>query len=363
MRTTKPTLAQLRSLIGNPEVYAVQRADGGWFPVKEKLGVGILAQHLAGELTAGTYIVRPPDQARTLVFDVDHKDKDEAEKILNSVTQVIDKVGLEYGVEFSGRKGYHVWVIAKESLSAAVLYRLGRGIRDEAGISALEVFPKQVEVRDLGNLVKLPGGIHQVTQKHNDFIDNFPVRNSVEKLFAAAELYPEIVVRSRRRGDPAGIEYPCVYALQEGAPEGGRNVHMFHLATMLRKFSLNDEHVEAIMRATNERSDPPLPDEELDGIIENSRWAGPVCDQLNPEVHCGEQCIKAKHPGLYTRDGAARWAADGEEFVVTVRERADDGRVLELEHPDFVQARAVLVEPKGKSKRWWEREKDDGTEG
>jgi hypothetical protein len=148
------------------------------------------------------------------------------------------------------------------------------------------------------------------------------------------------------------VEYPCVHDIQGGVKEGGRNTHLFHLAVMLRRWSLLDENVEAILRKANDQSpDGPLDDAELEGILENSRYSGPVCNQLDDSVHCGDQCIIARHHGLYTRPGALKWAGVGEVVTVQVEERASDGTIVELTHPDIVQARAWLAEPKKGGKR------------
>lgn len=351
----KPKLRELRTLIGNPDVYAVQTEDGKYIPVREPLTDSVLRQHRAGEITVGTYVVQPPNLARTLVFDIDSA---------NSVESVVQRTTLEsiirelpdvtYFIEESGGKGWHIWLVADEPLEAEVLYRLGRGVREEAGLPALEVFPKQTEVRDLGNLVKLPGGVHRVTGRENNLMAPMPEPNSADKLRQAADLYPEVAVRSAGGCQNCGTgQQPCVYKIQQGVDEGGRNIHLFHLATMLRKFSLTDENVEMVVRRANEASkDGPLPEEELITLLENSRYSGPVCGQLNGDVHCGDECILTKHSGLYTRRGGVRYAQPGERVVVEVSERTDDGRVLEVTHPDLVQGRVIVTdapERKGKS--------------
>jgi hypothetical protein len=350
----KPTGKQLLGLVGNPDVYAVQHEDGSWHPVRERLTAKVIRAHRAGEVTVGTYIVKPPDQARTLVFDIDAQSEDEQEQMLSAVLDVLAKLRTEVGgalthaVEFSGRKGYHVWVVSDDYVDAEVLYRLGRGIREEAGYPAMEVFPKQTHVRDLGNLVKLPGGVHRVTGKANDFITHGhslegkdPTPSHV--LETLAELYPEVGLRKRKGAAPDVIEYPCVHDIQSGVKEGGRNIHLFHLAVMLRRWSITDDNVEAIVRRANEQSpDGPLDDTELEGILENSRYSGPICNQLDDSVHCGEQCIMARHSGLYTRAGALKWAGVGEVVTVEVADRTETG--VELSHPDIVQGRAVLSE-------------------
>ena len=350
--TYKPTGPEIMALVGNPDVYAVQHDDGSWTPVREPLTPKVIARHRKGDITVGTYIghaTKVGTVARTLVFDIDNPDYGKQQ--LDELTALLDSMTLIYGVEWSGRKGWHVWVVAEDYLPAATLYRLGRGIRDELDLEfpdwqfgKMEVFPKQTEVRDLGNLVKLPGGIHRVTRAYNDFVSEAPLTNDNIYLSHQANQYPEVGVRSKG-GAVAAVEYPCVHRLQDGVQEGGRNTHLFHLAVMLRKFSLNDENVERIVRSANTHSEPPLEEAELETILDNSRFSGPLCDQIDGDYHCGEQCIKAKHPGLFTRSGALRYAADGEQVVVTVKSRKAEGTQVELEHPDIQQSRAILNEP------------------
>ncbi len=352
--SVKPTGKQLLGLVGNPDVYAVQNEDGSWLPIRERLTPKVIKRHTDGEITVGTYIVKPPDQARTLVFDIDSGSEDEQQAMLSAVLDALSAVQLSGAVEFSGKKGYHVWVVAEDFLPAAVLYRIGRGIREEAGYPAMEVFPKQTEVRDLGNLVKLPGGVHRVTGKENNFISvghSLNTLATVEGLTELASLYPEVGMRKRRADAPAVVEYPCVHTLQEGVPEGGRNIGLFQLATMLRRWSISDENVEAIVRRANDRSpDGPLPEDELVSILDGSCFSGPVCNQLTEDVHCGDQCILARHQGLYTRPGAVKWAAVGEIVTVEVAERTEGGTIIEVSHPDIVQGRAILANPAPKVK-------------
>ena len=343
----KPTLGELKALVGNPDVYALQTDDGKYVPVREPLTPSVLREHRAGRVTVGTYIVSPPDQARTLVFDIDGPTQEDRDRQLDALMGVIGDLPLDWAIEDSGNKGFHVWIVSPEYMPAETLYRLGRGIRDEAGLPSLEVFPKQTTVRDLGNLVKLPGGIHRKTGRENGIVDGtLDQGNSVAELTELADLYPEVAVRSGGGCESCGVgQQPCVYKIQQGVNEGGRNIHLFHLATMLRKFSLTDENVELVVQRANEASqDGPLPDDEIATILENSKFSGPVCGQLDADVNCGEECILAKHEGLYTRKGGARFAQPGERVVVEVSERTDNGRVLEVTHPDVTQGRMILNE-------------------
>src|SRR5437867_1431043 len=107
----------------------------------------------------------------------------------------------------------------------------------------------------------------------------FPSANLTHTLTEAAEKFPETAARTYR-GGPQTVEYPCVAALQDGIGEGSRNIGLCHLAVMLRKFSLADEHVEAVVRASNARCEPPLDEAEVVALLDSSRFSGPVCDQL-----------------------------------------------------------------------------------
>lgn len=363
MELRKPTGPQLQGLIGNPDAYAVQGTDGVWTPVREKLTPAVIADHRGGARTIGTYIVKPPDQARTLVFDVDAETEEEATAMLKQLTKTLIDINrsapmeqgtLKWMTEWSGRKGWHVWILAEDYMPAEVLYRLGRGIREEAGFPKMEVFPKQTHLdpdkvtraggTPLGNLVKLPGGIHQVTGQANDILGEFATWNPVSLLEHLASLYPEVQLRGRRDDTPATVEYPCVNCIQGGVTHH-RNIHYFHLAIMLRRWSITSENILAILERANAASGDPLPQEELEKIVDNSMYSGPVCSQLDDDVHCGEQCILEKRgKGLHIRDGSLKWAAVGEKVVVTVESRTDNGRMIEVSHPDAVQGRVSLKE-------------------
>lgn len=354
----KPRVSELTQLIGNPEVYALQKKEGGYTPVREPLTKAVLRAHRRGEMTVGTYIVHG-DQARTLVFDIDSPSGAEQREMLAKVRKVLDDMFLTYFVEYSGSKGYHVWVVAEEMMSAATLYQLGRGVRNEAELPKLEVFPKQTTVKDLGNLVKLPGGFHAKTGNANDLLDqdDDPVTGpgwpenllvKPEYLEKLAALYPEVTMS---KSGPDTVEYPCVHTIQDGV-ESNRNIHLYHLAAMLRRWSLTDENIEAILRRANERSaEGGVDEDELHDILENSRQRAPLCGQLDDDVHCGDQCILARHDGLYTRRGAVKWAQPGEKVVLEVASRTDGGRIMELAHDDIVQGKLSLKDPAPRKKR------------
>lgn len=335
----KPTLTQLKRLVGNPNAYAVQNPDGTYAPVRKPLDDEVLAEHLRGVLTVGTY-VNSGDKARFVCWDVD---EDSMEKVQALRAAAIELGAFEraLGVEYSGKKGYHLWLLLQDYLPAEELRRFGKAVCALAGVEC-EVNPKQSDVRDLGNLVKLPGSVHRVTGKANDFLDVVPLPMAVgawaEKV--VPNLPAQVAAQRSSRGN-ADNRFPCLESIQqEGVSEGGRNIQLFHLATMFRRHGATDETIELILQNVNEKCDPPVDEFELASIVESSRHSGPICDQLPQERQCGYLCIKARLSGLNTRPGQLRNAGVGECVVVRLDSRA--GATVTFGHPDLQTAKGAL---------------------
>lgn len=339
-----PTIKQLSQLVGNPAAYAVQRDDGnGYYPVRSHLDNYVLKQHLAGEMTVGTYI-NTGNVARTLIFDIDELDLQPAKRIVDSLIEL--GVPLRStGIEFSGSKGYHVWVVMATYVSASDLRRVGRAVTALAEVDC-EVFPKQDEVRDLGNLVKLPGGVHHKTGKRAEMLTPWPIPMGAGVLKRVLDKLPEDVVRSHGGGPAPTLE--CLAAIQEGPEEGWRNHGLFHYATMLYRSSLNADNVRLLVEQANAKCEPePLDSEEIDQLLLSAAHSGPICDTIPKHIQCAE-CPVRRRKGLYCKPGQIRHGAEGELVVVQLGERRKSGEV-ELIHPDldFGLVSPANVPPKG----------------
>lgn len=331
----KPTVATLRQLIGNPDVYAVQTAKGAWYPVKEPLTNAVLKEHLDKKRTIGTY-VNKGELAKTLVFDIDEDNKAVVEDFIEAL-EIIGFPRNRIAVEFSGNKGYHIWLVAGTYLPAAMLRRVGRAVCAVVG-HVVEVFPKQDYVKDLGSLIKLPCGKHQVSGKENNFIEGWPQPIATEIFERISKQVPE------RKGPKRYAESPlqCLATIQQGIDNGWRNNGLFQLATMLRRGGLSDEWVAEVVAKTAAKCNPPVDDEEVEQLLESSKTAGPICDRLPEEVRCPD-CPIRREKGLYLKAGQLKHGAEGEMVVVELGVRRSDGAVT-LIHPDL---EAGLVKPKG----------------
>ncbi len=330
---------RLSMFVGNPDAYSVQQDDGTYSPVRKPLTKTVLSQHLAGTKTIGTYVLKDT-QARFICFDVDSGDA--ALEEANRVVAACEEMGVaQYavGVEFSGRKGYHVWVPVGEWREAAELRRFGRGVLALADVEG-EVYPKQDRASDLGNLIKLPGGKHKVSGMASTWLTEVPFTMPTGRWETAVvpNLPPEL--SGRRFNTGVKERFPCMDAiLSEGVKAGSRNNQLFHLATMLRRAGLTSEYVRQVFESVNEKGDP-LDPFELDQLLGSAEVSGPVCDQLPEDRRCGDLCIRAMTSGLYTRPGQLRHAAVGENVVVTLAGRSEN--IVTLEHDDLENAKGVL---------------------
>lgn len=326
------TVAQLQTLVGNPDVYAVQRENGTYYPVYEPLTPVILRHHLKGDLTVGTYLIRDEDKAKTLVLDFDSGDAalEEAKKVQSVL---IDDLGIparSIGLEFSGNKGYHLWIVASAPLPAAWFRRMGKAALTIAGVKA-EVYPKQDSAQGrLGNLVKLPHGVHRVTGKVNEMIGAFPQPAGQSVFKKIVDQLPEEATRTRTFVGTNPLE--CMAAIQQGCEDGWRNHGMFHFATQLRRAGLEEDVLWAAMVECNSNFDPPLDDEELQDVFRSSAFSGPICDTI-PEEHQCSVC-PYRQGRLYAKPGQLRFGKEGELAVVALGKRRPNG-AIELVHPDL----------------------------
>lgn len=159
----------------------------GWGPVDASLSPGLVEAHLAGDVTLGSYLVRRDDCCTQLVLDIDLTKpaleaawgapdrarilQGELDQAGQALHQWLTEQGLAPLLVDSGFKGRHLWCFLSQQTPAADVRRVGQALVDAGPRLGpdlnVEVFPKQDRVAPggLGNLVKLPLGVHLRTDR------------------------------------------------------------------------------------------------------------------------------------------------------------------------------------------------------
>ncbi len=274
---TKPIFTELAGALemyfaGRSDVYAVQRNNGKYFTVREPVSYSVLLRHCEGHLTIGRYILTTDDQVKVGALDYDSLDQVTRNAILIA-KGTLAHFGIPAFIEWSGKKGFHLWTLLTVFIPATKVRRLLYGVLaslpDDYRELTAEVFPKQAKKDDLGNLVKLPWGVHRVTNRRSIFLtDDFkPMPDWGLSALKGAKLATETMV------DDAVAELPEVKEslsanLAPVVPDvltiGTRRPFLFSLAGSLRRRGLTEGEIHSILQIINaNRCTPLLPDDEI----------------------------------------------------------------------------------------------------
>ena len=165
----------------------------GYVPVREPLTENAIQSHLRGNTTIGVYPIFDRDKAQFLALDIDIKKealnrarqnntlmdalRAQVCKDIRRVCAGFASLNIPVHIEDSGNKGAHIWLFFEKPIPACDLRAFGRAYIKRFGPASeelqWELFPKQDAVGEdeLGNLIKLPLGIHRKTGRRALFID------------------------------------------------------------------------------------------------------------------------------------------------------------------------------------------------
>lgn len=247
-------LVRFLSLFGGREdVYARQwfspaKGEGGYSPVRQPLTPRELRAHLLGEVTLGVYPIRLDGTCLFCALDLDLRKssmeearrsqalasllKEQLKRATEAVRNALEQEGLTPIVEDSGYKGRHFWFPLAAPEPAGTLVAFGKAVLDLVTPHlgehlACEWFPKASRpgTKGLGNLIKLPLGIHRRTGRRSCFLDREgnPIANPFEFLRTAPLLGRQAMLDflDRRRLAAAEPEPPPP---EEQAPEAPASV-------------------------------------------------------------------------------------------------------------------------------------------
>ena len=209
---TKEHAARLNMLFtGRQDVFArmwlSDAGNTGYSPVYKPYTPQIAYNHLLGNFTTGIYLTKPDGDTRILAFDIDiTSDAISSARGSSERASELRKIVFDYAAKFSkflkneqlhpiiedsGYKGAHIWIVFNKWQKCGVLRRVGEVLLAANGNVpselSVEIFPKQKHrPKKLGNLIKLPLGIHKKTGKRSVFLDSNakPFDNQPEALMA-----------------------------------------------------------------------------------------------------------------------------------------------------------------------------------
>lgn len=310
-----------RLFVCRTDMCGIQRNnDGqiGYRVVQREVNRKLIRRHIKGEITIGVF-PSPPGRCRWLCFDFDQMNMQPAGRL----REVFRRHGGEGYVEFSGCKGYHLWIFFGQMQPNRLIRKVGRAALREAQLEDVELFPAQDKVSQdrPGNLIKLPMGVHRATGNRCLFVDESgePVEHQLEllrsvhradadELADGFDLESEAGTTRRSNADldtPAQLK-PCVENLiREGVSEGYRNQANVLVASDLRRSrpGIPKTTVGGVLSAFNLRCEPPLRRDEVQRVLDSAfrpetpyeygcNWGGPPLSELVEEFCVGrENCI------------------------------------------------------------------------
>jgi hypothetical protein len=161
---------------------------GGYTPVREPMTFQVARNHLLGSLTVGVYPIRLDNTVTLFAVDLDinksaiaraRGSAQEARRLKDLVAAEARRLlaemaalGLPALLEDSGYKGRHLWVFLETPEDASVVRQLGSLLLARFPVASkdlhAEFFPKQASAgAGIGNLIKLPLGIHRRTGRRS----------------------------------------------------------------------------------------------------------------------------------------------------------------------------------------------------
>lgn len=196
---TDPDCARFHAIFaGREDTYARQWSEQGgtgYTPVNEPFTPAVARQHFLGTCTVGIYPIRLDGTCTYCAIDLDIT-KVALEKATRrqslaqelranlraTASLVLDRLrslGLSPLFEHSGYKGRHYWIMLEQPEPADILHQFGRlllpWLAPVLGPDFhLEFFPKQgtLKGKGLGNLIKVPLGIHRRTGHRAHLLDD-----------------------------------------------------------------------------------------------------------------------------------------------------------------------------------------------
>lgn len=275
-----------------------------------ELTLDTLRDHCKGKYCVGLYCLHG-DHCRWVAIDIDGVggDPSKAREAAHVLASTARHFGLEPAVEWSGKKGWRIWIFT-EVITGTLARAVGHGIIAQAGEAGqygteeVVVYPKQPYTdagSPYGSLVKLPWGKRSDNGKRGVFVDPITLEQADSPeaqriLLETAPTYTEAELQEivdengwselsspwkPRKEAPLPIPndklftapLPCHAVLTDWSepasiPMGARNNVLFALAGQERRMG-HDQRTAllSLLDINNERCKPPVPRKEVETLV------------------------------------------------------------------------------------------------
>ncbi|MFH1631019.1 MAG: hypothetical protein ABIA21_02235 [Candidatus Aenigmatarchaeota archaeon] len=165
-----------KPFINRDDSFAVMK-DGvnEYCVVKDFLFPKYFKDHLDGKNTIGLFQISKDNKIKWLCWDFDAAENQPLDEVFEDAKKLyshLKSTGYNPILEFSGRRGYHVWLFVND-IDAGEGKAFAEKMASESNSFPHEIFPKQSTLsgKGFGCMVKLPLGIHKVSGKRSFLLD------------------------------------------------------------------------------------------------------------------------------------------------------------------------------------------------
>lgn len=300
-------------------------------------------KHLKGvEPSLGIIPIRADNTCSWGCIDVDMYPLDHL-----SLIKKIRRMELPLIVFRSKSGGAHLFMFAKEPITAAQMQKNLKLFAAYLGHSGSEIFPKQTELLvergDTGNFLNLPyfGGNNGTRYAYKDNGEAATLEEFYD-LYEKFAITGETVIKEPQVNNTGELDDgpPCLQVLcGQGFPEGTRNNGLFNIGVFLRK-ARPDSWETDIMQYNTKYMSPPLPLNELTLVVKQlkKKEYNYKCKDSPINSHCNASLCKTRKHGIGmandmpTISALSKYASDPPLWFLDV-----DGRRLELTTEELQQ--------------------------
>jgi hypothetical protein len=167
----------MRYFISNKKVVSVQQADGSYRPSKNFAGrkslEALIEAAFSGQVTIACYSGDENGCTNHVAFDIDGHgthSENSRERVFK-IKSVLQRWGIGFVLEASwSPDSYHIWIPLAKPFPLKLAKSFATAVVREAGVD-VEYYPKQANIKKLGNALKIPGVINRKTRVRSHFLD------------------------------------------------------------------------------------------------------------------------------------------------------------------------------------------------